>query len=402
MPLAQAWGESPNFQYGLLGPSPLQRFVAAGTLAPADDFKQLGPFLGIMADGWSKAIDHPLRPVTLGDQVPDLADLEATNPRDKGYSYIVDPDPDPARAGQHLLLIKFFPQDHNDSKDGLIRTIAAIRTEVRAAAAPFAEQFAVGLSGRSVLDADELETTDRDARKAEIVSLTAVFVGLALFLRSIWLAVAAELALVIGIGWTFGWATVATMAYNRAPRGDLNLLSMVFLIALIGIGMDYLIQVLTRYRQEAVRYAADPGRDPRSVWAGVFKHVAAPINTACLGAGGAFLVSVFTPFRGAAELGLIAGGGLLLCLLTGYVVLPALLTWFPAKVRPTAAERAAAHNLPAPDADAAGPRSTRIRWLALPTLWAALLLAGVPFMRRTAFDPGLITLPRPRTWSPSS
>ena len=36
--------------------------------------------------------------------------------------------------------------------------------------------------------------------------------------------------------------------------GRLNLLSLVFVIALIGIGMDYLIQILTRYRFEKKRY----------------------------------------------------------------------------------------------------------------------------------------------------
>ena len=83
-------------------------------------------------------------------------------------------------------------------------------------------------------------TTDRDAHRSEIVALIAVFIGLVLLLRSIWLAVVAEISLLVGIGWTFGWITLSV--------GELNLLSMVFLIALIGIGMDYLIQVLTRYR----------------------------------------------------------------------------------------------------------------------------------------------------------
>src|SRR6202044_2857823 len=80
----------------------------------------------------------------------------------------------------------------------------------------------------------------------------------------------------------------------------------------------------------------DPGAHALSqgIWAGVFKYVAAPINTACLGAAGAFFVSVFTDFRGAAELGIIASGGLLLCLLTAHTVLPPMLTLWPAAVGP--------------------------------------------------------------------
>src|SRR6185369_9906386 len=153
---------------------------------------------------------------------------------------------------------------------------------------------------------------------AEIIALVAVFIGLALMLRSLWLALAGEIALGVGIGWTFGWATLAV--------GELNLLSIVFLLALIGIGMDYLVQILTRYRQEVARRS-----EPETIWIGVFHHVALPINTACMGAAGAFLVSVLTPFRGAAQLGIIASGGLLLCLLAGYVILPAMLTIWPCK-----------------------------------------------------------------------
>ena len=389
LPLVHRWGEAPDFLYSRLGPSPLQRFIGGLSLAPEKELStEAAELANLMATGWCAALDDPHRPVRRGDQVPDLAALQA-GPREKGYAYIVDPDDRPGGPQHHLLLVKVFEQNKLASMDGLVRVIAAIRADVAEASRPFDREFTVGLSGRPALDADELQTTDRDSRKAEIVSLTAVFLGLALFLRSIWLAIVAELALLVGIGWTFGWATIATAAYNRTTHGDLNLLSMVFLIALIGIGMDYLIQILTRYRQEAVRHGADTRRDGRSIWAGVFKHVAAPINTACAGAGGAFLVSVFTPFRGAAELGLIAGGGLLLCLAAGYIVLPAVLTIFPAKVRPTAAERAGAdpHIEPTP------PPTARRNWrLVLPFAWAALLAAGVPFMRRTAFDPGLITL----------
>ena len=390
VPLATLWGSLPDARLAWFGRrTPIHRVLYGLAHAPPDKLDaQLAEFVGLVSQSWNRMIDQPQTPVRVGGLVPDLANLQVQTPRELGYAYI----PDPQNPARHLLLVQVFEQNKLSSFDGLVRVIAGIRRDIAAAAEPFAAEFTVGLSGRPALDADELSTTDKDSRRAEIVSLTAVFVGLALFLRSVWLAIAAELALGVGIGWTFGWATLSTAAYNGRTRGDLNLLSTVFLIALIGIGMDYLIQVLTRFRQEAVRYAADPGRDPRSIWAGVFKHVSAPINTACAGAAGAFLVSVFTPFRGAAELGLIAGGGLLLCLVTCYVVLPALLTVFPAKVRPTPAERAVAlgHVEPPP----ANGRHRHWR-LALPAAWAALLLAGIPFMRRTAFDPGLLTLQNP-------
>ena len=247
-----------------------------------------------------------------------------------------------------------------------------IRDAVQEAARPYPE-FSVGLTGRPVLDADEDEITDRDSRRSEVVALIAVFIGLVVMLRSAWLAFAAELALAAGIGWTFGYATLSV--------GRLNLLSTVFIIALIGIGMDYLVQILTRYRQEAARHAR-----PAVIWIAVFRHVGPPITTACLGAAAAFFVSVFTDFRGAAELGIIAGGGLLLCLLAGYTVLPALLTVFPARVPPEAAARVYPDREP----------SKLGRWrLLLPLSWLALLCVAIPLGFRTEFNPNLIDLQAP-------
>src|SRR6185295_9883023 len=160
-------------------------------------------------------------------------------------------------------------------------------------------------------EADEMRTTDRDSHRAEILALTAVFLGVALMLRSLWLALAGEIALGVGIGWTFGWAT--------------------------------------------------------------------------FGAAAAFLVSIFTDFRGAAELGVIAGGGLLLCLLAGYVILPALLTLLPPKI--PRVDDFNEHLGP--------PARGGARNFITPAIWLALLLAGVPFALRTDFDPGLLSLQSP-------
>ncbi|MEI8194893.1 MAG: MMPL family transporter, partial [Phycisphaerae bacterium] len=294
----------------------------------------------------------------------ELAELGAATPLDLGYSYL----PDDSDHSRHVLLIAVYHREDFKSLTAISETVEAIRAAVAQAAAAYPE-FKVGVTGRPALDADEMRTSDRDTNIAEIIAISVVFVGLVLMLRSVWIALVAEISLAVGIGWTFGWATITV--------GELNLLSLVFVIALIGIGMDYLIQILTRYRREATRYVRQ-----QAIWARVFRYVSPPILTACLGASGAFLVSALTDFRGAADLGIIAGGGLLLCLLSGYTVLPAILVLWPPKLKAVAAENRYGDKHSQP----------RTGWwhLTLPVTWVLLCLAGIPFMLKAEFDPNLL------------
>ena len=363
IPLIKAVVEKGFWKSVVLGGTPLERLMSAMDRAPAD--ADTNKFIAMLADSWQYTVAHDgtLRP---GAGLPEFASLDADDPSRLGYYYVRD-QVDPK---QHLLLVRVAPKTDYASLTAVSETIEKINAAVDAAAKDYPE-FKVALTGRPALDADEMRTTDRDTRKAEILAASAVFLGLVVVLRSFWLAVAGELTLAVGVGWTFAWATLTV--------GQLNLLSIVFLLALIGIGMDYLVQILTRYRVEA-----DRRRDPRRIWVAVFRHVSAPINTACLGAAGAFGVSALTQFRGAAELGIVAGGGLLLCLAAGYVVLPPLLTLLPvkrAKVPPAVA--------------VVRPPSGRWRHFVTPVLWIGLLAAGLPYALRPRFNPDILGLQAP-------
>jgi predicted RND superfamily exporter protein len=380
--LARIWGEKnpaviPGIPRGipigpLMGRTRGGRFLTAITFSPDPEAVRL---VKLVADSWGQVVSEPDRPIAVGSNVPDLVEFAATDPSDLGYYYRPD-ESDPQRTSnpekaRHVLLVSVYPKINYRSLSATAEPVAAIRRAVNAAAKDFPE-FTVGTTGRPALDADELSATDRDSTIAEIIAAIAVFIGLTVMLRSLWLALAAEIALGVGIGWTFGWATISV--------GELNLLSIVFLIALIGIGMDYLVQILTRYRTEARRH----GR-AKAVWSRVFRHVSAPINTACLGAAGAFLVSVLTNFRGAADLGIIAGGGLLLCLLSGYTVLPALLTLMPAKLAVDISRRPTGQP----------PRRLGTKRLILPAIWVLLLCVIAPFGARAHFNPNLLDLQAP-------
>lgn len=351
LPLVRLWAEAPDLTVSVLGSSPLERFLGVLSI-PAQGVRAADVALPFARD-WTRLI------TTNDESWSDPLGFAPDDARARGYYVTTDrTDPDTP-----LLLIRVYPNATYNGLTAITRTVEAIRTTALDAAAGYPE-FTVGVTGRPVLESDQMRTTDRDTKRAEIIALITVFIGLVLLLRSLWLALAAEISLGFGIVWTFGFATLAL--------GRLNLLSIVFLIALIGIGMDSLIQILARYRA-----VSRPGRSRRAVWARVYGQVGPPVATACLGAAAAFYVSIFTDFRGAAELGIVAGTGLLLCLVSTYVVLPSLLTLRPGKTTPP----------PVPsNADRRRPP------LFLPILWFILLLIGAPFMLQARFESGLLDL----------
>ena len=377
VPLLKIIAEKPGGLFDVkriaLGGNITQRFFNAMRDAEPKD---AGDFVSLVAGSLNKALaSDPATWSPAGGQVPDLTQLDPAASYDPSrYGYYLIPDEskrfDPVRKNDRILIINVYQHRNYSTLADVSEPLQHMRDAVKNVAAQYPE-FHVGITGRPALEADEMATSDYDTRIAEICGLSLVFVVLWIFLRRIWLVIVAEGCLGVGIGWTFGWATLSA--------GRLNLLSLVFVIALIGIGMDYLIQILTRYRHEKARYTR-----PEAIWARVFRYVSAPISTACLGAAGAFFAACFTDFSGAAELGVIAGGGLLLCLLAGYTLLPAVLTLFPSDVgRVDEGERYADHK-----------KAARVGWVrtVLPWVWVIVAIGGLWIALPPEFDPDLIKL----------
>ena len=355
----------------LLGGSRLERFLRLASAAPADaeSVRFMSRLIASMQAAEHSAGDGARGRVPAPFGMAQLAGGQVT-PQTLGYYYMPAAD----NAARYLLAIRVYPKFTFDSLAAVSVPLEHTRAAVRAAAAPFRREFSVGLTGRPVLSADEMRITTHDTNRAEIVAMLVVVAGLVIMLRSLWLAVVAGVSLATAIGWTFGYAAVSV--------GQLNLLSTVFVIALIGIGMDYLIQIVVRYRVEARRYERQ-----RAVWARVFRYASPPVLTACGGASGAFFVAAFTNFKGAAELGIIAGGGLLLCVLAGYTVLPAILVLRPPKLRMYDVENRYRHK-------DKPPRAGLWKFGGL-AVWLAVLGVLLPWGMKLKFDPNLLDLQAP-------
>ncbi len=114
------------------------------------------------------------------------------------------------------------------------------------------------------------------------------------------------------MAYTLGFATLAV--------GHLNVLTITFVPMLIGLAIDYGVHLITRYEEE-LRH----GRTQEEAMAKAMVFTGQGIFTGSLTTAGAFLAMAFTNFKGIGEMGIICGGGLLVCLIPMMTLLPVLL-----------------------------------------------------------------------------
>lgn len=179
----------------------------------------------------------------------------------------------------------------------------------------------VGLTGSEVISSDEMHTTMRDAQEASEIALVAVAILFILFFREVSKPILAVFSLVLGLAWSMGYTTLSV--------GHLNIMSVVFTTILIGLGIDFGIHILSRYREER-RLGLDAyNAMSRTLQETGRGNLAGAITTAI-----AFGAMAFTDFIGIAELGIIAAGGILLCFVAMVLVLPACITLEERRLRP--------------------------------------------------------------------
>jgi hopanoid biosynthesis associated RND transporter like protein HpnN len=169
-----------------------------------------------------------------------------------------------------------------------------------------------GLTGVPVLEYEEMATGQDDMGIATALSLALTLFLLLFAFRGFVNVIAAMITLIVGICLSFGFATLAI--------GHLNILSMVFAVMLIGLGIEYGIQIVLRFQEERTRGNDHSVSLETSIATNIRSIIMAAATTAL-----AFLTFVLTDFKGIAELGIIAAGGIVICVAATFTVLPALL-----------------------------------------------------------------------------
>ncbi|MGC1272461.1 MAG: MMPL family transporter [Planctomycetaceae bacterium] len=170
----------------------------------------------------------------------------------------------------------------------------------------------ITLTGIPVLESDEMRRSNYDMTVASGVSFLGVGLLLLIGFRGVRHPALAMVMLAVGLAWSFGFATFSV--------GHLNILSISFAAMLIGLGGDFAIHYLSRYLEERQN-----GLDLAEALETTSVGIGSGLITASLTTALAFFCATFTQFLGVAELGIIAGGGILLCAMATFIALPALI-----------------------------------------------------------------------------
>ena len=278
------------------------------------------------------------------------------------------------QAGQYRFVLAQPRLDYGALQPGGAAT-AAMRQII--ARLPFVASgdARVRITGSVALADEEFATVAQGALWGTLGSLVLVTVWLVLAVRSWRLIVPILLTLVVGLAVTIGFATLAV--------GKLNLISVAFAILFVGIAVDFAIQFSVRYREERLR-----ATHPAAALGQTAARVGPQILVAAAATSAGFFAFVPTDFAGVAELGLIAGVGMLVAFSVTLAFLPAAMTLF--RPRPERAEIGFAWG---------GALERGLIRARLPVLaaFAALAVLGLALLPRIAFDSDPLHTKNPNT-----
>ncbi len=211
------------------------------------------------------------------------------------------------------------PRNVSTDFSGSSRSIARVTKILEEARLEFPEVH-IGMTGIPVLEADEMRRSQSDMAAASVISFIGVLMISLIGFRGIRHPMMSMSMIAVGTAWAMGFATIAI--------GHLNILSMSFVTILIGVG-DYGTHYVASYlenRHKGLPLMDALGETTQKVGPGI---VTAAITTSL-----SFFAAAFTTFLGVAELGIIAGGGILLCAVATFAVLPPLIALADRRLEP--------------------------------------------------------------------
>ena len=175
----------------------------------------------------------------------------------------------------------------------------------------------MALTGEVVLAHEEMSAALSGIER-RLVSLIFLLCIVALGIRSGPILLATCTMLAMGISLTLGFATLVV--------GELNTLSMIFVVLFFGLGVDFAAHF-------ALRVQANLDQDLRAALGRSLRDTGPALALCTLTSAVSFLAFLPTAYRGLAELGMISAGGIVIAFVLTLSIIPAVLLRRPPVAR---------------------------------------------------------------------
>lgn len=213
---------------------------------------------------------------------------------------------------QEIIVVKPVP-DYSELLPSK-QPIMAVRTAAEKAGVSSDGPVQLRITGDMALADDELESSLNGMEIAGAV--TFIMVGAVLYsaMYTIGMTMAVLICLIAGL--------VLTAAFATAAIGQVNVISIAFAVLYIGLGVDFGIHFLLRYQEKLGN-----GLSVKTAVCRSGGEVGVALASCTVANAIGFYAFIPTSYSGVAELGIIAGTGMVISLLVTFIIGPALLPY---------------------------------------------------------------------------
>jgi len=224
---------------------------------------------------------------------------------------------------RRMLLISLWPKATTDQIDAMIATVEEVESVIDDVGQNHPGVYA-STTGMGKISQDEMNSVGGYTVVLSLIALLLIYLLLYKSFNGWIMPLLALTPLVIGVVWTMGTLQLLF--------GSLNLMTAMMMLVLLGIGIDFSIHVISRFKEEIGR-TGDPAVAVAEMLSGTGVAVIIGAMTTAL----AFLTLMVGETRGVFEFGAAAGLGVVFTLLAVLLTLPGLLVLRYRKITPDAA-----------------------------------------------------------------
>lgn len=173
-------------------------------------------------------------------------------------------------------------------------------------------------TGTPILEHEELRDVKTGSAVAGGIALSLLLFILVIGLGSIRLTIIVLLNLLVGLILTIGFAALFV--------GEINLISIAFILLYIGLGVDFAVHVCIHFRENFSSGMPFFAAIDKTMREGI-----APLFMCAVTTSVGFYAFIFTDYVGIGQLGLITGTGIIIIFLLNLFLTPLLLQWICAR-----------------------------------------------------------------------